>query len=465
MRWICAGAVGCALTAPGKAAPRGGELPAALECVYQSRALIETATVELTRSDVRHFNGEEIRYRVCLAGPDVASENLGDGQGRVLGSFKHAGRPYVVLATPDATYSHDSDDIRMTLSEGTERRHDNPIQLRSLGVVPFLPRKDVGVALGLSSDSAPRPRRFEESRDGDIHVVRELLDEGVITWYIDSARGCSPTRVTFERDGRVVQEARVALRKFDDIWFPEKVEFFVAAYRDGKEPASVVKVLKAEFLKPEQPKRITPADIGIEPGFLALRENAKKGQELEIWDGSRAVTLTDWAWLEMRGVVERGPKNRAALEALPLEPGGAPGAHLPASYATGSTSKPIPLLARAPGLWERYTREFIADHKLDVEQTQRAWRLLSDCQEAAKRHIRSKIDEIEEADRALNALPLEERGNERGAPARERLWKLLEPVDRLFTDRLKPGLERLPTRAQRAALEAASQPTTRNTSP
>ncbi|MFO0840356.1 MAG: hypothetical protein U1D55_17750 [Phycisphaerae bacterium] len=442
---------------------RGGELPDALEHVFQYRALLETAEIEFTYSNVKNLGGTDIHFRERLAGPDVAIENLGDDRGWVLGSAAQAGKPHVLLATPDGTYSHESTFTWMTMSARDETRHENPLQLRSLGIVPSLPYDDVGVALERGSEArALRERRFEEVREGKQVQVREHLPTGVITWSLDPDRDWSPTRVTYERDGRVQQEARITLDRFDNLWFPKVVEFFRANYRDGTQPAAVIKVTKAEFLRPEHPKRLTPADVGIEPGMEVSRPGVGPGGEVHVWDGARAIPLSEWSRLERRGLVDRGPRNRAALDALPMEIGQTGPPRIPRADLEPSASNRVPLIGRAPGLWEQYTREFIADFQLDAEQTQRAWRILRECQDSAKRHLKAKADEIEQASDALNALPAEDRGGERGAPARVRLWKLVEPVNRIFVERLKPGLDRLPTRSQRAAAEAA---TTQSTKP
>ncbi|MFO0839452.1 MAG: hypothetical protein U1D55_13130 [Phycisphaerae bacterium] len=436
-----------------------GDLPFALEAAYQSRACLETAVIEYEESSARIHDGATISYRVRLAGPDLAVDNLGDPSGVVGGNPARAGRPHSTLITPDATYSHDHDGIDMRLSDG-DQRHEGAVQPRSLGVTPFVPVRDIGATLERGVESArPRDRRFSETRVGDEYEVLEERGGGIVRWRLDPARGWSPTRVTFERDGHVMQEARSSLRQQDGIWYPEKVEYFNSQYADGAKPESVIRSTKVEFLRPEHPKRLLPSDIGIEPGFFVERIGAKPGSEAEMWDGAGAVTLTQWAWLERRGVVERGPTNRAALNKATLEGGaeGKPTDRIPSSYLQPSADNRVPLMGRAPGLWERYTREFIEDYKLDVEQTQRAWRILKDCQKEAKDHLRAKADELDEADRALNALPVDDRRGERGAPARQRLWTLLEPIDRIFFDRLKPGLDRLPTRAQRAATHPATQ--------
>lgn len=141
----------------------------------------------------------------------------------------------------------------MRLSDG-DQRHEGAVQPRSLGVTPFVPVRDIGATLERGVESArPRDRRFSETRVGDEYEVLEERGGGIVRWRLDPARGWSPTRVTFERDGHVMQEARSSLRQQDGIWYPEKVEYFNSQYADGAKPESVIRSTKVEFLRPEHP--------------------------------------------------------------------------------------------------------------------------------------------------------------------------------------------------------------------
>lgn len=110
--------------------------------------------------------------------------------------------------------------------------------------------------------------------------------------------------------------------------------------------------------------------------------------------------------------------------------------------------------------WEAYVREFIAKYQLDEAQTQRAQSVLKDCQDAAQRIMQKNKTEIEQLDQKLLAL-----GDKKEADKLKELSelsarraKLLEPINEIFEKQLKPRLERLPTRAQRQAAEAAGKP-------
>lgn len=90
--------------------------------------------------------------------------------------------------------------------------------------------------------------------------------------------------------------------------------------------------------------------------------------------------------------------------------------------------------------WERYTREFIARYKLDQKQTTIAERLLRRCQSRGNDYVTRRRAAFQEAGRSGDA---------------ERLDALRAPIGEIFEKQLKPGLDRIPTRAQRAAAESS----------
>src|SRR5204863_9615841 len=100
-------------------------------------------------------------------------------------------------------------------------------------------------------------------------------------------------RVTHtDTDGRLVREVRSTLKTFEGVWFPEVVATFQPDYKHGKEPVEVTRVQSASFNKPDQPQRLAPSDIGVEPGVRAVvHEGAspRAGQRLMQWDGGTLI--------------------------------------------------------------------------------------------------------------------------------------------------------------------------------
>lgn len=141
--------------------------------------------------------------------------------------------------------------------------------------------------------------------------------------------------------------------------------------------------------------------------------------------------------------------------------------HPPQPGATGGGATRQPTRNPAPGKpvaeseWEKYVREFCARYKLDEPQTQQANTILKQCQENAEKISASKKNELEEIDRKLNELKSSKdpAKTKESTELTKRRAALLEPINKIFEQQLKPKLERIPTRAQRrAAEEAAKKP-------
>lgn len=96
--------------------------------------------------------------------------------------------------------------------------------------------------------------------------------------------------------------------------------------------------------------------------------------------------------------------------------------------------------------WEQYVRDFVAEYELDSDQQQKAVMLLLRCEVKGDSYLASRAD-------ALEKLEAERLDPAKKTEADEKLAKLLAPIDDIFEKNLKPGLEKLPTRAQRAAVE------------
>lgn len=107
--------------------------------------------------------------------------------------------------------------------------------------------------------------------------------------------------------------------------------------------------------------------------------------------------------------------------------------------------------------WEAYVREFIEKYKLDDGQAQRAKLILKDCQEQARQHMQRHKAELEQLDKKKKALTESKDKLKALTELSQRRAKLLEPIERIFEKRLKPRLEKLPTRAQRQAAEKAAK--------
>ena len=109
--------------------------------------------------------------------------------------------------------------------------------------------------------------------------------------------------------------------------------------------------------------------------------------------------------------------------------------------------------------WEKYVREFIAKYQLNDEQTQKANAVLEDCQAQAERYTIGRKEQLEKLDKQIAELKKskDKNKNKRLSELNEKRKSLMDPLDRIFEQQLKPRLERLPTRAQRRAAEVAAK--------
>ncbi len=107
--------------------------------------------------------------------------------------------------------------------------------------------------------------------------------------------------------------------------------------------------------------------------------------------------------------------------------------------------------------WDQYVKQFIARYKLNDEQSQKANAILADCKQQAARVMNAKKAEIDRIDARLVSLQGSKDAGKSSEVANltQQRQKLLDPLKRIFDTQLKPRVERLPTRAQREAAEAA----------
>ncbi|MCG3125733.1 MAG: hypothetical protein CHACPFDD_00559 [Phycisphaerae bacterium] len=113
--------------------------------------------------------------------------------------------------------------------------------------------------------------------------------------------------------------------------------------------------------------------------------------------------------------------------------------------------------------WDQYVKDFIAKYQLDAGQTQKANDILKDCKDQATRRLardKSKLESLDAEIAKVTAAKDEKEKGQKLTELTQQRGKLVEAVDEIFEKQLKPRLEKLPTRAQRRAAEAAGPKTT-----
>lgn len=416
--------------------------PDALMKAIESRSRLQTGRVHFSRTlnGLDDGNGITVSMTARIGGADELWTNLGreDLDDSQAGS---APRVHAALRKDGRVLSSGLDFGIMHYSDAGEPGAEMVPHIRTLGLVGgigyFEPER-----LVWGSDPDKRRVEYSESAEGELRLVEAREGEFTRKWWIDPARGWAVVR--FEgwlRDEKVL-ESRTSLRQFGAQWFPEMTEAYTKDFRDGKEPLEVVVVHAAEFNSPDLPASVSLEEAGIEPGMYVFYWNPDRirpGEENHMWDGEKPVSATEFFARMKAGELERGPRNRAAMEearkrASAVNAASAGSRHLP----------PASQLAPPPTDWEIYTSNFIARYRLDERQSEKAWALLRNCENARK-------EVIERFERRLNSLKADA---ENASARREELVKESgHEQDRIFESRLKAGLEKLPSSAQRKAVE------------
>lgn len=454
------------------ASAAGDDAPALLRRAIAQRTAWTKGAVEFTWDNPQW--GGATRFYTAQFTPH---ENLavwhGDAEGVLYRDA--AGRPLGSLPF-GPLYTLDTDDAQWQVQDGAINalmwRRSAPLRsldVRSLGLTPGVPLADPAQAAG-----GLEKARLVGVEDG-LQVVTLERDGGRLTWRLDPLRGGQPVRVTLEHGGRVVAESRVTLGRYGDAWFPAQVEYFDGPCEGGKPPREVIRVSEARFDAPDLPDRIHLSDIGVDTG-INVEVRTQGRAELEEackWDGQRLITNEEFLARSVSGELRPGPtfeRNWQRLRAANARSQTRPQAErdvAPGTDAEGSTRattgddgarlKPIPDWESE---WERYVREFCDRHRFDAGQRKEADRLLSACKKLGHEYLARRRFAFEAFDRAARSLAeLEPAEQARRRPALEaQRLALLLPLREIFEQRLKPGLEKLPTRAQRAAAAAHARP-------
>ncbi|MBI5865395.1 MAG: hypothetical protein HZB38_12985 [Planctomycetes bacterium] len=377
--------------------------------------------------------------------------------------------PHYSLYEQGRTWQYDDGTLRAEMVNAEQRAGQLP-DLRSLGLSPQFPLSDPAETLSEAHGGLLAPRRYTKGRDGNLITIRGDCDRDVITWWIDPEAGGLPVRVVQEAGGEVLAETRCTVRDFNGVWYPESACFFRKGYQHGKQPEQVVRIHSVYVNEPDQPAAITPDDIGIDAGvFVEVYNSHREMQHFGTWDGLAVLELEEYERKFHAGEIRNGPKyeRNAGLRAA-LPPNGGNSSQKPPDgpQADMNTLSPeqAPTIPHGPETltnlslknreteWERYTRRFIERYRLNDEQRQKALLILSDCEERAKAYVAKNRSALEELESRLASEPSPQQNQITLTNEQKRL---LAPLSTIFETRLKPGLEKLPTRAQRrSAVEA-----------
>jgi hypothetical protein len=464
------------------------ERPQALERMVAYRAALQTGQIELRKTFYWRAGALDGQPRTMFKSVRIAPDRQiqilrGDQDGIVIRSISGGAAsrsPQYRLECPTESWDRSEDSVHARRFAHPDRTYRD---LRTLGTGAAFGRGDIHDVVWTARLPAPAAREYEESREGDLWVVRVRSGNFTRTYWLDPSRGWSPVRVRRENEGGFWTESRSVLELMDGVWFPRTVLYFSSNHCDGEVPREAYEVDGAEFNRPDHPMTFTLADIGIDVGMLVTDPDRRIGgvgpSTMGKWDGERVVSFEEYNKRRLADEIREGPLLIALLErrtrgsvAPPASAnGGTGGVSSTKDRATESGVSPAGgtkgVIVEAEGQvesqWEAYTRHFIERYRLNKEQSDKAWAILKDCQERANRYLAKRERDFEKLDKEAEAARKSDtKDRAQRLPAIDkRHRKLMQPIDDIFEKQLKPRLEKLPTSAQRRAAEGPEKATSK----
>lgn len=445
--WLCAQ----------DAAGRPHSLVALLE---QRRSLVGDINWSVTLPDEP---SRPMRFvsRFALNG-DMIFEIRGDPNGWTV--FTPQGKPrsrfpQLYLATADELWYFQETGGGASLFKrgGPPTAHVDKVKdIRRLGLLPWSKPLDCSEdfdafwALG-SPQTTPR---WTERRVGEHILVRADMGNGrSLNWRLNPQKGGNLEEVWEEQDGSTVRRAVTTLGNVSGQWFPIRVD-----YMAGDRTTESVSIQQANLDPGSAVQQFTPNDIGLEPGSSVAPNDREEGAIGSlVWTGDGIITSDQFFREEKEGKRKAGP----ILERVRRL------GYFDSPYLTEEERERRGLdrkllrqtveTDRYKTLWAEYVRGFIARHQFNGEQATKAWQIHAQCLNRADEYVDRRRADFQSV---LNDLEAARQKNDREQiqVQQERLAALQKPIDEIFSQQLKPRLEKLPTRAQRKAAEEAGAP-------
>lgn len=457
--------------------------PAAIENMIANRMSIVSADIHWTHEIANRLPGRQfqMRNRYALDGSRMF-ERLGDQDGWVDYDLREgvprSRFPEQFLENDGGLWQHYATKlgVDLWLPQPTDPQTmqappdgDDFKDIRWLGTYWD---SRIGFIFGeavFSGDLPPQARSFVPgawtvAQSGDIHEVTTVLEgERKVKWFINERRGWNAERIVAEAFPENPEiELRAKLEEFGGVWFPREVEL-----NAGGRVFERFHVTRAKVNADAAIERLTVAELRLEPGVNVEHKNAPPGDprtDVYFWNGDAVVDLKTWRQQVKSGERQYGPRFKK------IQQTGEPDT----TYMTKEElerwrehSIAMPELgARTVVLtnWERYVVDFCATFRLDDAQRQKAWLILEECQKAGTEYLDRKKGDFAAAQRSMMKARAAGERDEMKA-AQTKLSELQAPLTLIFESQLKPRLEPLPTRAQRAATsQPTSEPASRPTS-
>lgn len=406
------------------------EKPIALQRMEESRQAILVARIEWAQFDQKKTPGGNARewYRTTrISGLDQLEVDHGNRDGVIVPD--QLGEEYScserrLLRKNGEQWFYIGGSISTSV-EATPTHFHPMLDLRTLGMAP-----DIGSHWTPIEYLPDMPQSYRETVNGTIHRVSAIFDNGIaFSWDIDASKNYSPIKCEITQNGKALAETNCEYDRFDGVWFPVRTTFST----NGRETRQIV-VLNASFGDTEEAAGLSERDLGMIPGTTVAREI---GSPPLMWDGEKQVSIEDYFDGVKAGTIDNTQYEDFIRRAQTEGHGRRPQKHYTDSFGLGNVE-------REPGLWEEYVRRFIRKHALDIEKTRKAWRIHKPCQAQALKYLKAHRDEMATLDREL--VKARSGGTEKQGEIdaiESRMEKKLEPVRRIFENKLKPGLSEL----------------------
>lgn len=367
-----------------------------------------------------------------IAGPDDLFVRRGFADGR-MHEQAEVGRPLsfnesrlLLKAGEQWSYSEDTLTAKLVQEPSQYSLYHN---LRDLGFEPSpVSSSDIGYWFRTAASG------YDVDRADDRVVVTGHWSNGYsVRWTLDPAQGMQPVTAEVVIEGNAVDACQTTYEQYDGIWFPRKSEF-----THNGEVTSTIHVLDAEFNRPELPTELTPTDLGLIDGIRV--RHPMLGDM--VWCDGQLIPEDDYFSRVKAGTADNSAWEAMRLRNQSLGPGAFPKPN--SDDFLGMTA----VVTHTPGLWEDYTRRFIRRFQLNVRQTELAWKVLKDAQRLAYSYFdeQEKVFRKTRADLAVIAPKTSDADQSKHMEElQDRLQRLYAPIDKIFSEKLKPGLAKLVT--------------------
>lgn len=411
------------------------------------RMQFSTASVEWSHTQPKN---EDTRFFASkFAGDDHSYTCRGTATGQRLPGPDRSGVAYAFsedrsLFVGGEQWCYTEESVQAEIREGGDYRPFMDVRL--LGFV------DTDAASDAPGEYLPDGiSRYEvEEIDDTVQVSAFFGEESAIRrlWVLSPAAGMQPIQCSTFAYGEELTRSETRYQQVDNRWFPKESEYFFRGSLTSR-----IDVLEVSFDQRWHDQELSPDDIGIVPGIHILQAE----HPVLLWDGERRVTIQEYAERLSRKAID----NSAMLD---LDRRWKEGT-APRRYSNrGDESDGFglgPAVKLTPSLWETYVRRFIAFYRLDKEQTGKAWKHHGECQTAYFDFAKEREDELKELQSRIADLEKKTDRSEAEAAKLAETRKRLEAIEgykaKVFDERLKPGLLKLPTESQvTAAKERAA---------